>query len=112
MEPRPLVSLGLAVHLVLARAELAKVLGSAWHDILEELERYPAEGLTYHKDEVSVTATLQQYQLSTGWCSPEPPLPVCYAFRWLVLPIIQQRDGTCARTTLCVVLKGSARPTT
>lgn len=45
VEPRALVPLGLAVHLVLARAELAEVLGGARHDILEELERYPAEGL-------------------------------------------------------------------
>lgn len=46
MEPRALVALGLVVHLVLARAELAEVLCGARHDILEQLERDPAEWLS------------------------------------------------------------------
>lgn len=50
MEPRALIPLGLAVHLVLARAELAEVLRRARHDILEELERHPAEWLACRRD--------------------------------------------------------------
>lgn len=45
MKPRSFVPLSLAVHLVLARAELAEVLGCAWHNILEELEHHTAEWL-------------------------------------------------------------------
>lgn len=56
MEPRPLVALGLVVHLVLARAELAKVLGGARHDILEQLERDPAEWLSCVEAKTSVKA--------------------------------------------------------
>lgn len=46
MEPRALVALGLVVELVLACAELAKVLSSPGHDVLEELECNAAQRLT------------------------------------------------------------------
>lgn len=45
MELGPLVALRLAIHLVLAGAKLAEVLGGARDDIFVELEGDAAEGL-------------------------------------------------------------------
>lgn len=59
MKPRPLVTLRLAVHLVLARTELAEVLGGAWHDILEELKRHAAKWLAYRQKGMLATDSLQ-----------------------------------------------------
>lgn len=55
VESRALVTLGLVVYLVLARAELAEVLGGTRHDILEQLERDPAEGLSCVEGTASAT---------------------------------------------------------